>query len=474
MQKKSFIQRVLRYRDRHGTKQLFKQAWLHIWLPVRARWNRFAFRFQRIRPQKEPMQYVRDATVELLLKVLGPGYKVVEPIQLTRNAKGVRANEVVEHRFRNLTPIRFFPVPPTPGGRINIVTDSINPGSLFGGVATSVIMGLLAAQDTGRRLRIITRTEAPHPDGLDAVLGAYGIAVSGDLELSYAPIDGEEPGHIEAAPDELFITTSWWTTTAVLATVDARQVVYLLQEDERMFYAHGDELLRCERLLRTPDVRFVVNSKLLFDHLVASGLDNVAARGTWFEPAFPPQVFHPRPRSGEKQVLMFYARPFNARNLFTLGLEVLEAAVVRGVIDPAKWDVVLVGKDLLPVLLGDGTCVPTRLENLDWRAYAELVGKVDLALSLMYTPHPSYPPFDLAASGAVVVTNTYGNKQDLSGYSRNILCAAPEVDALLAALAEGVKLAGDLERRRANHAANHLPADWRDAYAQVQDAFRAG
>lgn len=89
----------------------------------------------------------------------------------------------------------------------------------------------------------------------------------------------------------------------------------------------------------------------------------------------------------------------------------------------------------------------------------------------MYTPHPSYPPFDLAASGAVVVTNSFANKQDLSSYSPNILCVELETEALLGALRTGVAIANDHEIRDRNFAANTLGTDWTSAFVGVLGAL---
>ena len=58
----------------------------------------------------------------------------------------------------------------------------------------------------------------------------------------------------------------------------------------------------------------------------------------------------------------------------------------------------------------------------------------------MDTPHPSYPPLDLAASGAVVVTNRHGRKTSLCQYSENIVCVDPTVEALKAGIADGSSL----------------------------------
>ena len=77
---------------------------------------------------------------------------------------------------------------------------------------------------------------------------------------------------------------------------------------------------------------------------------------------------------------------------------------------------------------------------LDWGAYADLIAGMDLGLSLMSTPHTSYPPLDLAAAGAVVVTNSWPGKTDLSRYGSSILLGAPNPRDLAEALGRGIEL----------------------------------
>ena len=81
----------------------------------------------------------------------------------------------------------------------------------------------------------------------------------------------------------------------------------------------------------------------------------------------------------------------------------------------------------------------------------------------MYTPHPSYPPLDLAASGAVVVTNRFGNKRDLSNYSANLICADLDQNALVDALRQAVVIAKDLSVREQNYRKNGFLTDWHQA-----------
>ena len=73
---------------------------------------------------------------------------------------------------------------------------------------------------------------------------------------------------------------------------------------------------------------------------------------------------------------------------------------------------------------------------------------------------PFVPPLDLAAAGAVVVTNTHGSKVSLHSWPNNIIAAPPTVSALVDALRRGVMLSRDMEQRAANFASNNISRDW--------------
>lgn len=370
--------------------------------------------------------------------------------------------QICHARFQAITPLRTYSVPGSRTLRVNIVTDSISSGSLFGGVGTALIFAALLANRLNAQLRVVTRTERAKPENVDHVLSLYGIKLKHETQFEFAAFY-DHKYEIDIVDSDLFITTSWWTTAASLPSVPSSKIIYLLQEDERMFYPFGDDRLRCEAILRNRDIRFLINTKLLFDHLSHEGFNNITAQGTWFEPAFPAQVFYPREKGRDsKRKFFFYARPNNLRNLFYLGVEVIEQAIVEHVLDLDRWEIFLVGKDV-PTVTFNGGYAPIRCENFSWTQYANLVGTVDLGLSLMYTPHPSYPPLDLVASGAVVVTNRFAEKRDLSGYSPNLICAELNREALVDALRQAVGIAMDSGVRERNYRNNRLLTDWQKA-----------
>ncbi|NPT42349.1 hypothetical protein GNZ12_13710 [Paraburkholderia sp. 1N] len=376
------------------------------------------------------------------------------------------ATQLYRARFESLAPLQTYTIPASDVRRVSIVTDSVGSGSLFGGVGTALIFSALLANKLGAQLRIITRTQRAQPENIDHILSLYGIKLQHEVQFKFAAFF-DKKYELDVKEGDVFVTTSWWTTAATLPSVPRESIIYLLQEDERMFYPFGDDRVKCEEVLRNDDIRFLINTKLLFDHLTGDGLSNIAVKGTWFEPAFPKAVFHPREKaSAGKKRFFFYARPGNARNLFYLGIKVIEQAIAQEVLDLAEWEICLVGKDI-PAVVFDGGYAPEKFENLTWSEYAELAGTIDVGLSLMSTPHPSYPPLDLAASGAVVVTNRFGNKKDLSGYSPNLICADLERDALVDALRSAVTLASDLRQREQNYRANGLAVDWQQAFGGI-------
>ncbi len=399
----------------------------------------------------------------------------IRPVNFVNAESGsVPAMRMVEAHYSPLQP--FDAVVVQSGKlRVNLVTDSISSGSLFGGVGTAIIFSALVSKQLGADLRIITRTERADLTDLSSVLATNNIELGCPVEAIHAPRGACRS--VLFSDSDFFITTSWWTTRSVSGIVEKRRIFHLLQEDERMFYAFGDERLRCQETLADPDLTVIVNSRLLFEHL-ASGpeaLPNLQARSRWFEPAFPDTHYYLDPvrlLEKRKKNFFFYARPTNIRNLYWRGLETINAAMEEGILSARDWDIHFVGRSLDKVML-PGNLIPTFRENLSWREYAELVRQMDLGLCLMDTPHPSYPPLDLAASGSVVVTNRHGNKQSLAGYSRNILCSDSTVAALKDALKLGVSLASDSQTRIANYVQSNILRDWNVALRPTVETIAA-
>jgi hypothetical protein len=377
---------------------------------------------------------------------------------------------LIARRHPDLRPLRTIPGPDVP--RINLVTDSVGADSLFGGVATAILLASLWADRTGRRLRIVTRHSAPDAAGLDGLFRTVGIRPERQPELAFIPTS---PGdYLETGDEDLFLTTSWWTTTSVLRSVPAQRVVYILQEDERCFYPIGSQSLAATEAMNHPDLRVVVNTEQLRQHLIATGVPNLATTGTSFEPSFAAFLRPDRLLgTGRQRNLFFYARPHNPRNLFDMGVAALDAAIEQGHLPRERWRIHFVGRGVPPVDFSDGSR-PVLHDALGWSEYRELLGRIDVGLSLMASPHPSYPPMDLAASGSVVVTNRWPGKSSFAGVSDRVVEAEPTVAGLTAALAEAAALADKIATAPFEPADTPSFATWTQNLAPVMDELARG
>lgn len=267
------------------------------------------------------------------------------------------------------------------------------------------------------------------------------------------------------------LVASWWPTAhlanTALAQIDANEFLYVVQDYEPGFYPWSTKSALAEATYGMP-MRPIVNEPFLetflCDRRVGSFGAPTAPRMT-FLPAVDRAVFRPR-RAGTTgdgtRRLVFYARPRNPRNLFEIGLRALRQAVADGVFDAGPWEFVAIGQEIPELALSDRHVLRSR-PWMSYQAYGELLGSSDVLVSLMLSPHTSYPPLEMAAAGGLVVTNTYGPKtaEALARISPSILASAPEVDELVGTIRAAVRadLPADPEVR--------LPETWDDALVEV-------
>ena len=317
---------------------------------------------------------------------------------------------------------------------------------MSGGPNTALLLAALLAEK-GERIRIIA-CDSP-AEGEEAALFPHMEALlqrpvaRERIELADA-FDRTQPTSIGV--NDLFLATAWWTAQiAKYAVIKTRHktFIYLIQDYEPILHEGSTFQARALETYGLPHIP-VINSRLLLDYLVREGAgcyaDPVFAEASlWFEPALDRSYYFPEPGqvgSNNKKILLFYARPTVARrNLFELGVVALRHAVAAGAIDKDNWEVWSMGEKLPPVALGNGVF----LNPLPWMSfdeYAKRVRTADLMLSLMLSPHPSYPPLEMAASGKLVVTNSFSVKtsERMRAFSQNIIVAEPIAESVAAAL----------------------------------------
>ncbi|HEY9216138.1 MAG TPA: glycosyltransferase [Ancylobacter sp.] len=361
---------------------------------------------------------------------------------------------------------------------INVLIPSLKRAHMSGGPNTALILAALLAE-RGERIRLIA-CDAP-TGGEEAELYAHmdGLMRRPVLRSMIELVDGFDRSRpVEIGADDIFLATAWWTAQIAkygMAHTLHSSFIYLIQDFEPIL--HEGSTFQA-RALETYGLNHipVINTRLLLDHLLNEEAGCYAdpdfARGAlWFEPALDRKFYFPAlsapsdvPASGKvkKKVLLFYARPSVARrNLFELGLVALRHAVASGNLDKDNWEVWAMGEQLSPIGLGNGVFL-NPLPWMNFSDYAERVRTADLLLSLMLSPHPSYPPLEMAASGKLVVTNSFSVKtlERLKAISPNLLVAEPNSESIASTL--GVAIG----RVNAGLASNDpsgsiaLPLDW--------------
>jgi O-antigen biosynthesis protein len=363
--------------------------------------------------------------------------------------------------------------------RINVLLPSLRLKHMSGGPNTALLLAALLAEK-GEWVRLIAcdapaeGEEAalfPHMDGL-----LQRPVFRERIELVDA-FDRTRPTAIGV--NDLFFATAWWTAQiaqyAVGKTV-SKTFIYLIQDFEPILHDGSTFQARALETYGLPHIP-VINTRLLLDHLVRENAGCYAdqefvANAMWFDPALDRSCYFPESGQGGhpgKKTLLFYARPTVARrNLFEIGVVALRQAVASGVIDKDNWEIWAMGEKLEPVALGNGVFL-NPLPWMSFDAYAKRIRTADLLLSLMLSPHPSYPPLEMAASGKLVVTNSFSVKtaERMRAFSPNIIVAEPTAKSVAAALENA---AGRINARLQSYDPSGsvaLPLSWDDSLGKI-------
>ncbi len=344
--------------------------------------------------------------------------------------------------------------------RVNLLIPTIDLEHLFGGyIAKFNLARRLAAR--GVRVRLVTVDPVPQlPRDWAGRIESY----SGLTDLfTHVEVEfGRRTGSLEVSPHDSFIATTWWTAhIAARASEDLgrRSFLYLIQEFEPFTFPMGSHAALAVQSYEFEHVA-LFSSELLRGYfrahrigVYAKGAEAGDQRSASFQNAItavdPPTAVELRTRASRR--LLFYARPepHAARNMFELGILALGRALeegafrsgwqLRGVGGLARRGRIDLGGDVELELL-------TRAAQRD---YGAMLREHDVGLALMYTPHPSLVPIEMARAGILTVTNTFENKTPaaLREISSNLIAAAPSVEALAAALCQAAAEVEEVERR---------------------------
>ena len=275
--------------------------------------------------------------------------------------------------------------------------------------------------------------------------------------------------------NDVFFASAWWNVQMIKKALELtrpKRFLYIIQDFEPGLYPWSTEYALALETYSL-DYHAFLCGNFLADYMVKQEIGKFAKPGfidecAIFEPAIDTTKFYPDPaaQADRPRRLVFYARPTIAkRNLFELGLYALRCAAMTGVFSGETWELLFIGEQVPSVDLGNGITIRSA-PWLGFDDYAKLLRGSDIALSLMLSPHTSYPPVEMAACGGIAVTNVFANKTEaaLAAVSPNIIAVAPTLECVIGGLREAVARVRD---GRSYRGAIGLPPNWDATFADT-------
>ncbi len=313
--------------------------------------------------------------------------------------------------------------------RFNLLIPALSIRFSFGGINTALDF-FLALPGRHKNARIIITDEA--------VSDLKGFSQSEHWKL-VTPEEGDVPGRsivcfgdrynktIPVRENDIFVATAWWTSYNGVRILNWQKekwgaepspLVFLIQDFEPGFYKWSSRYLLALSTYDQKNMIAVINTSLLYDFIKSNGI--TFKHYYIFEPGLNKNLapyLTQKDMHVKKKKIIFYGRPSVERNAYEViakGLEIWSFWYPRA----KDWEVISLGEIYPNIRLGNGIEVIVK-GKVTIDEYANILLDAAIGISLMVSPHPSYPPLEMAAFNLAVITNKFANK-NLSDYHDNI------------------------------------------------------
>ena len=315
--------------------------------------------------------------------------------------------------------------------RINILIPSLQKQHIFGGIATAM---KFFSEFNGKSIdkRIIVTNTALYIDDLDGYEGYEVVKnnVQSEAHLQVVNISEKNFCNLVVRPNDIFIATGWWTAYSIHPIIKWQkehyhqkkynQLIYFIQDYEPYFYPWSSTQCRAESTYKfNIPTTAVFNSKELMEYF--NNHKYKFNRSYCFGPILNDKLkkhLLNDPELKRRKQIVIYGRPNTPRNAFGIINEALVKAF-KEINDYKDWKIISMGENHIPGYVKDGLLIRSA-GKLSLDQYAKTMEESYLGISLMVSPHPSYPPLEMSSFGIKTITNQYENK-DLSYFNQNII-----------------------------------------------------
>lgn len=316
--------------------------------------------------------------------------------------------------------------------RLNILSPSVDKAHVFGGIATALKFFESLASALQCPVRIIV-TDAPVVRETSVKIENYTIVDCAEDSFEarqVVPFCDRAGRTFPVGKNDIFMATGWWTAYNIPAVMQeqaehynqpVKPLLYMIQDYEPGFYSWSSRYLMADSTykLDVPTVA-IFNSRLLEQHFEVNGYE--FAKSYSFDPVLNDSLkeylfAHEKDFKRKKQILI-YGRPSVERN----ALELIVAALTEWASkqkNVEEWTVLSAGEDFGDIPVGEHTVIHS-VGKLSLEEYAQTMLETSIGISLMVSPHPSYPPLEMSTFGVRTITNCYGSK-DLASFNDNIV-----------------------------------------------------
>lgn len=317
--------------------------------------------------------------------------------------------------------------------RINILLPSINPEHVFGGISTALKFFEQLADELQVDRRIILVDAVPSEIAKEQYGKRYSF-VKWDEESEDAcqivPYSERLNWSLSVTENDYFMFTGWWTAHCAQEAYEIFEgeegirpnpFINFIQDYEPGFYAWSTRYLLADASYKNEYPQIAIfNTTLLQEYFHKN--DYTFFKEFAFEPVLNDKLSTYLEKVGntfrKKKQILLYGRPGTERNAFKLIVAALKKWVwVQQ--DVEEWEILSAGEWHEPVKLGNGKILRS-VGKLTIEEYAQMLAESYAGISLMASPHPSYPPLEMSVFGIKVITNTFANK-DLKGFNHNIV-----------------------------------------------------
>ncbi len=289
----------------------------------------------------------------------------------------------------------------TPAGhrpRVTLLCQGLDLQQPSDATRAALALAVGAANRLRADLRLIAGSRAIDPCDLNERLRSEGLAVHGECIVG-GPVTLRRNHEFERFDGELMITASWACAAALLVELPAQDLVCLLHAGDPGLAdavpGHGG----AGALLARTDLRLVVCTQALQQHLASRGFGPQMQQALSFEPmaAAPADAAVP-PAAAERSLMLFEVMAPIDRERFAIGLDAIEQALAAGVLDPQRWDFLFAAPGLPQVTLRQGQR-PTSLDDLAPAVAWQARQRAALVLRLL-PPGAALPAAPAEAAGA--------------------------------------------------------------------------